>query len=55
MTNPDKNKYKSNVLHWKQFLEGGEGQSTAAEPYDPGHACVVVTPAAPRARPRASC
>ena len=38
MTNPDKNKYKSNVLHWKQFLEGGEGQSTAAEPYDPGHA-----------------
>ena len=42
MTNPDKNKYKSNVLHWKQFLEGGEGQSTAAEPYDPGHACVVV-------------
>ena len=29
MTNPDKNKYKSNVLHWKQFLEGGEGQSTA--------------------------
>ena len=42
MTNPDKNKYKSNVLHWKQFLEGGEGQSTAAEPYDPDHACVVV-------------
>ena len=42
MTNPDKNKYKSNVLRWKQFLEGGEGQSTAAEPYDPGHACVVV-------------
>ena len=42
MTNPDKNKYKSNVLHWKQFLEGGEGQSTAAEPYDPSHACVVV-------------
>lgn len=35
MTNPDKNKYKSNVLHWKQFLEGGEGQSTAAEPYRP--------------------
>ena len=55
MTNPDKNKYKSNVLHWKQFLEGGEGQSTAAEPYDPGHACVGSTPAAPRARPRASC
>ena len=42
MTNPDKNKYKSNVLHWKQFLEGGEGQSTAAEPYSPDHACVVV-------------
>ena len=42
MTTPDKNKYKSNVLHWKQFLAAGEGQSTAAEPYDPGHACVVV-------------
>ena len=42
MTSPDKNKYKSNVLHWKQFLESGEGQSTAAEPYDPDHACVVV-------------
>ena len=38
----NQNKYKSNVLHWKQFLEGGEGQSTAAEPYDPDHACVVV-------------
>ena len=42
MTNPDKNKYKSNVLHWKQFLANGEGQSTAAEPYSPDHACVVV-------------
>ena len=42
LTSPDKNKYKSNVLHWKQFLANGEGQSTAAEPYDPGHACVVV-------------
>lgn len=42
LTTPDKNKYKSNVLHWKQFLADGEGQSTAAEPYDPDHACVVV-------------
>ena len=42
LTSPDKNKYKSNVLHWKQFLANGEGQSTAAEPYDPDHACVVV-------------
>ena len=42
LTSPDKNKYKSNVLHWKQFLANGEGQSTAAEPYDPSHACVVV-------------
>lgn len=39
---PDKNKYASNVIRWKQFIKGGEGQSIAAEPYDPGHACVVV-------------
>lgn len=42
LTTPDKNKYASNVIRWKQFIKGGEGQSTAAEPYDPGHACVVV-------------
>ena len=42
LTTPDKNKYASNVIRWKQFIRGGEGQSIAAEPYDPGHACVVV-------------
>ena len=42
LTSPDKNKYASNVIRWKQFIKGGEGQSTAAEPYDPDHACVVV-------------
>ena len=42
LTTPDKNKYASNVIRWKQFTKGGEGQSTAAEPYDPDHACVVV-------------
>ena len=42
LTTPDKNKYASNVIRWKQFIKGGEGQSIAAEPYDPGHACVVV-------------
>ena len=42
LTIPDKNKYASNVIRWKQFIKGGEGQSTAAEPYDPDHACVVV-------------
>ena len=42
MTNPDTNKYKSNVLHWKQFLAGGEGCSIADDGYDPEHACVVV-------------
>ena len=42
LTTPDKNKYVSNVIRWKQFIKGGEGQSTAAEPYDPDHACVVV-------------
>ncbi len=42
MTNPDTNKYKSNVLHWKQFLAGGEGHSIADDGYDPEHACVVV-------------
>ena len=42
LTTPDKNKYASNVIRWKQLIKGGEGQSTAAEPYDPDHACVVV-------------
>ena len=42
LTTPDKNKYASNAIRWKQFIKGGEGQSTAAEPYDPDHACVVV-------------
>ena len=42
LTTPDKNKYASNVIRWKQFIKGGEGQSTAAEPYDSDHACVVV-------------
>ena len=42
LTTPDKNKYASNVIRWKQFIKGGEGQSTATEPYDPDHACVVV-------------
>ena len=42
LTTPDKNKYASNVIRWKQFIKGGEGQSTAAESYDPDHACVVV-------------
>lgn len=42
MTNPDANKYKSNVLHWKQFLAGGKGHSIADDGYDPEHVCVVV-------------
>ena len=42
LTTPDKNNYASNVIRWKQFIKGGEGQSTASEPYDPDHACVVV-------------
>ena len=42
LTTPDKNKYASNVIRWKQFIKGGEGQSTASEPYAPDHACVVV-------------
>lgn len=40
--NLDKNKYHSNVIHWKQFLAAGKDESIAAEPYDPEHACVVV-------------
>ena len=42
MTNPDKNRYKSNVIHWKDFIAGGSNQSMNAEPYDPQHTCVVV-------------
>ena len=41
-TTPDRNRYKSNVLTWKQFIAGGKNASTSAEPYDPDHACVVV-------------
>lgn len=43
LKNPDKNHYSSNVIHWKDFIVGGQGQSTAADPVDPmDHACVVV-------------
>lgn len=43
LKNPDKNHYSSNVIHWKDFIAGGQGQSTAADPVDPmDHACVVV-------------
>ena len=41
-TNPDKNKYKSNVLFWKQFITAGKPESISAVLYDPDHACVVV-------------
>ena len=52
LTTPDKNKYASNVIRWKQFIKGGEGQSTAAEPYDPDHACVVVHPGGTTGSPK---
>lgn len=42
LTNPDLNHYKSNVIHWKQMITAGQNASSAAEPYDPEHACVVV-------------
>ena len=43
LKNPDKNHYSSNVIHWKDFIAGGQGQSTAVDPVDPmDHACVVV-------------
>ena len=43
LKNPDKNHYSSNVIHWKDFIAGGQGQSTAADPVDPmDHVCVVV-------------
>ena len=41
-SNPDRNRYHSNVLNWKKFIAGGADASTSAEPYDPEHACVVV-------------
>ena len=41
-TNPDRNRYKSNVLMWKQFIANGKDASTSSEEYDPEHACVVV-------------
>ena len=41
-TNPDRNRYKSNVLSWKKFIANGKDASTSAEPYDPDHPCVVV-------------
>ena len=42
LANPDKNRYASNVIHWKDFIAKGKGESTAAEPYDPNHCCMVV-------------
>ena len=42
LTNPDKNRYASNVLRWKDFIAAGKGHIPAATPYDPQHACVVV-------------
>lgn len=42
VSNPDRNKYDSNALMWKQFIANGQDASTAGEPYDPDHACVVV-------------
>ncbi len=42
LTEPDKNRYASNVLRWKDFIAAGKGHSPAAAPYDPQHTCVVV-------------
>ena len=42
VSNPDRNKYDSNTLMWKQFIANGQDASTSGEPYDPDHACVVV-------------
>ena len=39
---PDKNRYSSNVIRWKDFIAAGEDKDTGAEPYDPNHTCVVV-------------
>ena len=48
LTTPDKNKYSSNVIRWKQFIKGGEGQT-------PTMPVSWFTPAAPPALPRALC
>ena len=40
--NPDRNRYASNVMFWKQFMAAGKGASTASEPFDPNHSCVMV-------------
>ena len=40
--NPDRNRYASNVIAWKQFMAAGKGASTASEPFDPAHSCVMV-------------
>ena len=40
--NPDRNRYASNVITWKQFMAAGQGASTASEPYDPDHTAVIV-------------
>ena len=42
LSTPDKNRYSSNVIRWKDFIAAGEGKDTGAEPYDPNHTCVVV-------------
>ena len=42
LTEPDKNRYASNVLRWKDFIVAGKEHSPAAVPYDPQHTCVVV-------------
>ena len=40
--NPDRNRYASNVIPWKQFMAAGKDASTASEPFDPKHSCVMV-------------
>ena len=40
--NPDRNRYASNVIHWKEFMAAGKNASTASEPFDPAHSCVMV-------------
>ena len=42
LSTPDKNRYSSNVIRWKDFIAAGEDKDTGAEPYDPNHTCVVV-------------
>ena len=42
LSTPDKNRYSSNVIRWKDFIAAGKGKDTGAEPYDPDHTCVVV-------------